>query len=722
MSETANLQIRVESKGTKQAERELKGLEKQSARTEQASDKLAGSVKAAGGAIAGYFTVQAAIGVLKTADSFNLLQKRVERLANSAVDGKVKYKALTDIAIKTGSDLKTTIGLWENLDQTLGELGKSDADIIKLTENLNKLGIIGASSSEEMSAAMRQFGQAMAGGVLRAEEFNSIIENTPEVARAMARGMNMSMGEMRAAMLDGELTADKVFEALMSQTEYVNEEFGKMPRTIGQASEALTTNFGNAVAELDKQIGGSSFFVKFLDALSETASDVGEGFKNWDVMTAQASLNRLNIELTKQQDLVNNLKQTVEDGGMGGLFAQGRLDEESQKLDEIKARVADTKKLLKTEQDKVAVDVEISTTSTETSIKKTGGSDTGAQDKEDKEAERAARQLAMQKESASQWLDTIKQRNLDEVALLDEKEQQELAKLDSYREQRLISEQEYSDGMIAIGNNYSAQHAELAEARLENDKSNLQLFIEDAEAQMQTFEGMWGNVFTNFTEGFANATADAIVDGEDFGDAMAGVASGLAKSMIAALIEIGAQKVVLAALEKTLGLTAATGYVTAVTGEATAQTAMAALNAFTSTAAIPIVGPAMAPAAAAAATAAATPMAASAIAAASSTLAGSRSHGGQVMGGSSYLVGEFGPEVLTVPGNGAGSVTPNHKLDQGGKGGVNAITLSPQIVVESGASQSNDEYLAENISAQVFNMILSDLNAGGVLSRSIRGR
>ena len=724
--ETANLQIKVGTTGVPKAERDLNRLEKQAGKTEHASNNMGQTFKTVGAAIGTYFSVQAVMGILNTADSFNLLQKRVERLSDSSEDAAEKYEALTDIAVESGADLKTTIKLWENLDQTLGELGKSDADIMQLTDTLNKLGVIGASSNEEMSASMRQFGQAMAGGVLRAEEFNSVIENTPEVARALARGLNMSMGDMRQAMLDGELTADVVFNALMSQTDSVNTEFDKMPRTIAQASEALRTNFGNAVAELDQKIGASTGFVKFLDSLADGADRFGESIKLWDLNSAKSELGQLNIELQKQQTLVDNLQKTVDAGGFGGVFAQGKLEDEAEKLDAIKQKVSEARALVDSEQKKLVIETELVTTTTTNSNSNSNSNQTStvisAPDTlsvdEKRAEERAARELEIQQEQSAQWLENVRQRIMSEEELLYEKENKDLETLNSYRDQKLLSEQEYLDAALAINQNYTEEHAALNAERAENDKSTLQSFIEDAESKMGTFEGMWGDVFSNFTSGFADATADAIVDGDNFGDAMAGIAKGLAKNMIAALVEIGAQKLVLAALEKTLGLTSATGYVAAITSEATAQTAMAGLNAFAATAAIPIVGPGLAPAAAAAATATAAPFAAAAISAAAGGLAGARSHGGQVVGGASYLVGEFGPEVLTMPsGSKSGAITPNHQLNGGA---TNTVTLSPSIVVESGASQSDDAFLAENISAQVFSMILQDINNGGVLSRSLR--
>lgn len=130
-------------------------------------------------------------------------------------------------------------------------MGASTQQILRLTETLNKLGVVGCSSSDEMNNSLRQFAQGMAGGILRAEEFNSLLESTPEIARALAAGLGLSMGQLQAEMKSVQLTADRVMQAI---SESVNAEFEKMPRTVEQASVALNNNFSAAVAKLNEQL------------------------------------------------------------------------------------------------------------------------------------------------------------------------------------------------------------------------------------------------------------------------------------------------------------------------------------------------------------------------------------------------------------------------------------------------------------------------------------
>lgn len=137
--------------------------------------------------------------------------------------------------------------------------------------------------------------------------------------------------------------------------------------------------------------------------------------------------------------------------------------------------------------------------------------------------------------------------------------------------------------------------------------------------QVSDIAGQMEDMFTSAFGGLEDALYDFVTTGNF---SLSDMLRNMAEETIRMLIRVGAQKLINFALEKTMGTAAAAGYIAQVTGQSTAGVMLAGLNAFASTAAIPIVGPTLAPAAMAAATAATSPLAAGAIAAASSTIAG----------------------------------------------------------------------------------------------------
>lgn len=237
-------------------------------------------------AIAGVITVNTLAQWGKLAEQFTLLQARITRLSPDLDTAAASYNSLLKIASQTGSTMAGTTKLWESLTTTLKAFGATNTQVLQLTSTLQKIGTIGGSSGEEVARAMRQLQQGLAGGTLRAEEFNSIIENTPELGRQLAKGFGMSMGELRQAMLDGKLSAEKLFEVLLGRTQDVDTEFGKLPRTVSQAANALTTQFGAALAVIDKATQSSYYLAKALDLV---AKGVQQSFNPTD----QEQLNKL---------------------------------------------------------------------------------------------------------------------------------------------------------------------------------------------------------------------------------------------------------------------------------------------------------------------------------------------------------------------------------------------------------------------------------------------
>jgi len=232
------------------------------------SSKFGTAITPLAGAIAGIVSVQAIANLQKLSEQFTLLESRVKRLSATSSDAKTNYAALIQISSAGGSDLTTTIKLWESLTASLTSLGVTRDQVLSLTDTLQKIGKIGGSSAEEISAALRQFSQSVAGGTLRAEEFNSIIEQMPELGRKIADGLGIPFNELRQQMLDGKLTIDRVLTAIQEQTGKVNAEFKNVPRSVGDASNAIVNSMGVAISKIDQAAGASRALAKALDAVA----------------------------------------------------------------------------------------------------------------------------------------------------------------------------------------------------------------------------------------------------------------------------------------------------------------------------------------------------------------------------------------------------------------------------------------------------------------------
>lgn len=265
-------------------------------KSSRSASKFEGAMNKVGVAIAAAFTIETAKRLIAIGDEMNTLQARVTRLSPSIDAAKESMKALSAIASQTGNSLADTERLWESLTSSLKETGATNSQILALTSTLQKIGTIGGSSTEEMSNALRQFGQSIAGGTVRAEEFNSILEQMPELARQIATGMGISIGELRKRMLEGKLTATDALNAIQNRSQAVNDEFDKMPVSIDRAKNSLDVAFKNAISDLNQAIGLTSTLAGLMqnvaDNLNYYNNNAGDAARMPKLIKQQQELNK----------------------------------------------------------------------------------------------------------------------------------------------------------------------------------------------------------------------------------------------------------------------------------------------------------------------------------------------------------------------------------------------------------------------------------------------
>ena len=261
----------------------LNGVDNAAKKTGKTFGGLSGSVSglktqmtALAGAISVSLIIEWGKRFLEVADNMTQLRARIARLSTDAKTANETFSSLANIASTTGASLSDTTKLWETLTSSLKEAGATNAQVLNLTDTLQKIGRIGGSSTEEMANALRQFGQSIASGTVRAEEFNSILEQMPELARQIAAGLGISMGELRARMLDGKLTAEDALNAIQDRTSVVNAEFEKLPRTMDQAVGSLEVSFSKLVVAVNDATGASKTAVEIIDQLAKYIDFLGD--------------------------------------------------------------------------------------------------------------------------------------------------------------------------------------------------------------------------------------------------------------------------------------------------------------------------------------------------------------------------------------------------------------------------------------------------------------
>ena len=231
-------------------------------------------------AVAGtYATLHGAISlvskVVSSTSAYQSYANRLKLVTNGAQELADKQDNLFRIAQKTRTEFGTNVEIYSRLGIALKDAGTSGKDLEGVVEALGLAGAISGANAQEMNAAMIQFSQAAASGVLRGEEFRSVSEQMPVVLQSIAKELGVTIGELRKMAHAGELTTDVFIPALLSALPKLQSEFKKTQVTISQAYIQLQNTMGQLVAR-DSPLGG---------VLTEALQDV-----NTEVETLQLKL------------------------------------------------------------------------------------------------------------------------------------------------------------------------------------------------------------------------------------------------------------------------------------------------------------------------------------------------------------------------------------------------------------------------------------------------
>lgn len=224
-------QERLEAQRAREAARAQNENAAAQNKTADATQALTGRIKSLVGAYVGLQTVQK---LVETSDQMTQINARLQLMTGSA-------EAAADAQDKIYQAAQRSRGAYMDMADMVAQLGTlaSDAfsstdELIAFAEQLQKQMAISGASGQSAQAAMVQLTQALASGTLRGDELNSVLEQTPMIAKTIADYMGVSTGQMREMASEGAITADVVKNAMLSAAEETNAAFEQMPLTWSQ--------------------------------------------------------------------------------------------------------------------------------------------------------------------------------------------------------------------------------------------------------------------------------------------------------------------------------------------------------------------------------------------------------------------------------------------------------------------------------------------------------
>lgn len=214
--------------------------------------------------------------IIRMVDEWKVVNGQVALTTKNQQESLMVQKELYRMAIDTRQAYASTATLYASVARNSSELGKSAEDVLGFTEDVSRAMMIGGGSAASQQAALIQLGQALGSGVLRGDELNSIMEQAPRLAKAIAEGMGTTIGQLRVLGKEGKLTAIDVFDAIRKSSEKLKREMGKIPWTVNQAGVRVSNALGNLFSKLEKKTG-------IVSSIAKGFASIGDYIDNIDI-------------------------------------------------------------------------------------------------------------------------------------------------------------------------------------------------------------------------------------------------------------------------------------------------------------------------------------------------------------------------------------------------------------------------------------------------------
>ena len=243
------------------------------------------------------------------ADGYTEIQNKLRLVESASINSARGLESVFDISLKTNQSIQATSGVYQRFAQNAEALKISQAQVASLTETVSKAVAMSGASAESAQAALMQFGQALGSGVFRGDEFNSVMEQTPGLAKAIADGLGVTTGELRNMAEEGKLTTDVLIPALERAKSSVDSQFGSRILTISAALENLSTATVKWVGETDNAIGVSRTAAEIINGFSHHLTVAATVMGTFGAAVGATKLNGFIAESRKQALVASEVAQ-----------------------------------------------------------------------------------------------------------------------------------------------------------------------------------------------------------------------------------------------------------------------------------------------------------------------------------------------------------------------------------------------------------------------------
>ena len=268
-----SIDARNAERNARELNRELNNMTTNGIRAESQMNGMGSAFRSLAGYMAGVVTIGTAISKM---DTYTGLQNRLKLVTDSQNELNQAMSDTFAIAQKTASSWDSAAMVYQRFADNADRLNITMKQTASLTETVSKAISISGGTAASADAALVQFGQALASGVLRGEEFNSIAEQAPGLLKAIANGLDTNVGSLRAMAAEGKITADVLVKSLTKAQPYIDDLFNKTDFTIAQSFTRLSNEVTKFIGVAGTGSGAAAGLSSAISALSNNLSTIAD--------------------------------------------------------------------------------------------------------------------------------------------------------------------------------------------------------------------------------------------------------------------------------------------------------------------------------------------------------------------------------------------------------------------------------------------------------------
>lgn len=281
---------------TKEAQRATESYSQSQKAAAASTNTLTNSVRNLLGAFAG---MQAIRWLVNTSDQLTSINARLQLMTGSAEAAAAAQNEIYQAAMRSRGAYADMADFVSQLGMTAGNAFRDTNELIAFAEQIQKQLAISGASGASAQAALVQLTQGLSSGALRGEELNSVLDQTPMIAKTIADYMGVTTGEMRELASEGKVTADVVKNAILGATAETNAQFEQMPMTWAQV---WTMAQNIAIRALDPVLQAISWLANNIETVGPIVLSLGAAFAvflvaaNWTNICTAATTGLANAQ------------------------------------------------------------------------------------------------------------------------------------------------------------------------------------------------------------------------------------------------------------------------------------------------------------------------------------------------------------------------------------------------------------------------------------------